>query len=301
MNIIDNSMFNSKSTKMKKSFLLKIVAGAGLFIFLGFNASAQPMDANLTVDQTVDQYVTVSKAMPYHVTPDIYFNPGYIAPGWAVASSFLWSFAVNPAIFNFSSTTAINPDITIGTVGNYILNVVETSADGCPDASPTTINIHVLAAPSFDFGGDLVRPDVEQCGGLAATNVLFDITVNNADDYLVDWTYDVDNLQSDKATLDDELAASDVTNTDDAFAAAGAGLVLTNQTFPVLNNKVTRYTFTLDGINDAVSRVSDYILPLLRNIAATNFTNYAPGADNTFVVMVLPAPTTGPIYHVPNL
>ncbi len=41
MNIIDNSMFNSKSTQMKKCYLLKIVASAGLFIFLGFNATAQ--------------------------------------------------------------------------------------------------------------------------------------------------------------------------------------------------------------------------------------------------------------------
>ncbi len=135
---------------------------------------------------------------------------------------------------------------------------------------------------------------------------MFDIANNGADavdgsgDYLVDWTYDVDNLLADKATLDDELAASDATNTDDAFATSGTGLVLANQAFPVLNNKVTRYTFTLDGINEAVSRRSDYIAPLGRNLVGA-FTNYVPGADNTFVVMVLPAPTTGPIYHVPNL
>jgi len=229
----------------------------------------------------------------------LYFNPNYNAGGsWAVTSTFLWSFTVNPASFTISNTGVINPDITIGTVGDYTLNVLETSADGCPGVTPTSIAIHVLAAPSFDFGG---RADVSQCGGLAATNVLFDIGVNGADDYLVDWTYDVDNLLADKSTLDDELAASDATHTDAAFAASGAGLTLVNQAFPVLNNKVTRYTFTLSGINDAVSRVSDYIAPLGRNIAATNFTNYAPGADATFVVMVLPAPTTGPIYHIPNL
>ena len=292
-------MLNSKSIKMKKCFLLRNVAATGLFLFLGFNVSAQQKDVNLSVDQTQDQYVTVNKAMPYHVTPDPYFNPNYNAGGgWGVSSAFLWSFTVNPASFTISNTAVINTDITIGTVGDYTLNVLETSADGCPGVTPTSIAIHVLAAPSFDFGG---RADVEQCGGLAATNVLFDIGVNGADDYLVDWIYDVDNLESDKVTLNDELAASDATHTDDAFAASGAGLTLVNQAFPVLNNEVTRYTFTLSGINDAVSRVSDYIAPLGRNIAATNFTNYAPGADATFVVVVLPAPTTGPIYHIPNL
>jgi hypothetical protein len=283
---------------MKKCYLMKIVASAGFFVFLGFSASAQIKDANLTVDQTVDQYVTVNKAMPYHVTPDPYFNPNYVAPGWAVTSSFLWSFTADPSSFTISNATVINPDVTIGEVGDFELNVLETSADLCPAAAPTSITIHVLAAPTFDFGG---RADVEQCGGLALTDVLFDIGINNADDYLVDWTYDVDNLESDKVTLNDELAASDATNTDDAFAASGTDLVLVNQAFPVLNNEVTRYTFTLTGINDAVSRRSDYIVPLGRNLAATNFTNYAPGADATFVVMVLPAPTTGPIYHVPNL
>jgi hypothetical protein len=292
------TMFNSKSTTMKKCYLLKIVASAGLFIFLGFNASAQQMDANLTVDQTVDQYVTVNKALPYHVTPDPYFNPGYVTPGWAVASSFLWSFTTDPSSFTINDATVINPDITIGEVGDFELNVLETSADGCPGATPTSINIHVLAAPTFDFGG---IADIDQCGGVAAMDVTFTINPNGADDYLVDWTYDVDNLSADRSTVDNELAASDVTNTDVAFAASGIGLVLVNQAFPVLNNKVTRYTFTLDGINDAVSRRSDYIAPLLRNLAATNFTNYVPGADNTFEVVVLPAPTTGPIYHIPNL
>lgn len=288
---------------MKKGVLLRIFVGTGLFVFLGFNASAQQKDANLTVDQTVDQYVTVNKAMPYYVTPDAYFNPNYIAPGWSVTSSFLWSFSVNPAVFNFSSTTAINPDITIGTVGNYTLNVVETSVDGCADATPTQLAVHVIAVPSFDFGG---RPDITQCGAIAvAQDVLFDIANNGADavdgtgDYLVDWTYVVENMLADKVTPDG-APITNTTNTDVSFTTSGAGKVLVNQTFPIQNNKVTRYTFTLTGINEAVSRRSDYIAPLGRSLVGA-FTNYAPGADNTYVVMVLPAPTTGPIYHVPNL
>jgi hypothetical protein len=289
---------------MKKGLLLKFFAGTALLASLGTSVLAQQKEAALTVTEAVEQYVTVDKAMPYFVQPDAYFNPGYVAPGWTVTSTFAWTFSAPAPTFTITNDTVINPDITINDVGDFTLNIVETSADGCADATPVQLIIHVLAAPSFDFGA---RPDVEQCGPIAvATDVLFDIANNGADavdasgDYLVDWTYDVDNLEADKVTLNDELAASDATNTDDAFATSGAGLVLANQTFPVLNNEVTRYTFTLTGINEAVSRQSDWIAPRLRG-ANTNYTNYAPGADNTFVVTVLPAPTTGPIYHLPNL
>jgi hypothetical protein len=289
---------------MKKNFSLRIFAGAGLCLFLGLNASAQVKDANLTVDQTVDQYVTINKAVPFHVTPDAYFNPNYNVGGlWAVSSTFTWSSSA-PLTTSFSSTTVINPDVTFSAVANHTLSVVETSADGCPDATPMQILVHVLAAPSFDFGG--LADILNHCGDQAAMNVTFTIANNGADavdgtgDYFVDWTYDVDNLLADKSTLDNELAGLDMVHTDTTFTTSGAK-TLQNRAFPVLNNKVTRYTFTLDGINDAVSRQSDYIVPRGRNIANTTYTNYVPGADNTFVVLVLPAPTTGPIYHVPNL
>jgi hypothetical protein len=282
---------------MKKGNLLRIVTSVAIAMFVVFGVYAQEQDANLTVDQTTDQYVTVNKALPYHVVPDPYFNPGYVAPGWTVTSSFLWSFTVDPSSFTISNTTVINPDVTIGEVGDFTLNVVETSTDGCAGTT-TSISIHVLAAPTCDFGG---VADVEQCGDMAATNVLFDIANNTATDFLVDWDYDVDNLLADKSTLDDELAGLDASNTDDAHAAAGSGLVLTNQAFPVLNSKVTRYTFTLTGINDAVSRASDYIAPGGRVWPIATFTDYSPGADDSFVVMVLPAPSTGDIYHIPNL
>jgi hypothetical protein len=293
-------LFNLNLMIMKRGNLLRTVTSVAIAMFVANGVFGQIMDANLTVDETTDQYVTINKALPYHVTPDPYFNPNYDAGGgWLVTSDFLWSFSTEPggATPVFSDNTAINPDITLDVIGDYVLDVVETSADGCAGTT-RQLNIHVLAAPTFDFGA---RLDIEQCGDMAATDVLFDIADNTATDFLVDWTYDVDNLLADKVTLDDELAASDVTHTDDAFAAPGAGLVLANQAFPVLNSKVTRYTFTLTGINDAVSRVSDYIAPLGRNILATNFTNYAAGADNTFIIVVLPAPTTGPIYHLPNL
>lgn len=286
---------------MKKTNFLKIALTL-VFAIAVIGVFGQAKDANLTVDQTVAHTVTVSKAIPFYVTPDSYFNPGYVAPGWAVTSTFLWSFdnavltgAVDPSTVTptFSSNTVINPDITFNETGNYVLAVQESSAD-C-DGSIRLQSITVIAAPTTDFGA---RPDVEQCGAIAvATDVLFDIANNTAADYLVDWTYDVDELAADKTTLLAERADLDATNTDDAFAANGAGLVLSNQTFPVLNGRVTRYTFTLTGINDEISRRSDYVSGG-RIWPVVTFVNHTVGADDTFIVTVLPAPTTGPIYHL---
>lgn len=285
---------------MKKMNFLKIAFTVVLAVSFGV-AFGQEIEGGagvrLTVDETVDQYVTVNKAMPYHVMPDIYFNPGYTSGGgWAVLSDFAWSFSVDPASFTISDPAVINPDVTIGTVGDFVLNVVETSADGCAGTT-TSLNIHVLAAPDMNFS---VADIVDNCGPLAAQNVLFNIVDNSATDYLVDWTYDVDELAADKSTLLDERVDLDATNTDDAFAANGNGLTLVNQAFPVLNNRVTRYTFTLTGINDAVSRVSDYVAPNGRAWPIATFTDYASTGTSTWTVTVLPAPTTGPIYHIAN-
>jgi hypothetical protein len=291
---------------MKKNFSLRIIAGAGLCLFLGLNATAQIMDANLTVDEAIPQYVTVNKAMPFHVTPDPYFNPNYIGPGWLVSASevFTWT-AVPAAGVIISNSAIINPDVTFPSVADYTLNVIESNAD-CAGGPATSLTVHVLAAPTFDFNG--LADILDNCGPVAAMDVTFAIANNGADAvdgtgaYLVDWTYDVDELAADKSTvLVDHAGDLDATHTDASFTTSGIGKVLVNQAFAVLGGHVTRYIITLTGINEAVSRQSDYIAPRGRNIASTAFTNYAPGVDNTFTVMVLPAPTTGPIYHVPNL
>ena len=79
---------------MKRGNLLRIVTSVAIAMFVAYGAYGQQIDANLTADETADQYVTIDKALPYHVTPDPYFNPNYDAGGgWVVTSDFLWSFS----------------------------------------------------------------------------------------------------------------------------------------------------------------------------------------------------------------
>lgn len=279
---------------MKKMNFFKIAFTLVLAISFSV-AFGQAKDANLTEDQTVDMVMTVGTEMPFYVTPDSYFNPAYVGPGWTVTSSFLWSFTVNPASFSFdavNTATTIAPDITIGTVGSYVLNAVETSVDGCTGTT-RSVNVDVLAAPTADFSVG----DVEQCGDYTAA-VLVDIADNSATLFEVDYTLVVQNYLADKVTADGAVLST-TPYTDVALGAPGAGQTLiASATYGVLNTKVTRYTFTIDGVNDAVSRVSDYI-PSIRDGAAAN-TLYASATDDTFIVTVLPSPTTGPIYHLAN-
>ncbi|MCG8411040.1 MAG: hypothetical protein MI739_07130 [Bacteroidales bacterium] len=298
---------------MKNVNLLKVLATLTLVLLIS-GAYAQKKDVNLTKKNDISHTVTVGKPIPFYVEPDAYYNPNYTeANSWGVTSTFLWSFddaeltgAVDPSAADkkptFTSNTVINPDITFNEKGEYTLAVRESSAS-C-DGNIQLQVIKVIDAPSCNFGD---RPDIDNnCGDLAATDVKFDIAINGATNYKVDWTIDVDNLTADKASVIDALNGStgtfadlDEETVDADFATSGAGLVLTNQAFPVVNGKVTRYTFTLTGINDEISRRSDYIAGgRVWDVPATAWVNHPAAADDKFVIIVLPAPTTGPIYHL---
>lgn len=304
---------------MKKMNFLKI-AFTLVLAFVIAGASAQVMDGNLTVNNLTAHTVTINKAIPFHVTPDAYFNPLYNAGGgWVLSGTeiFLWNSdgtlagTSNPGTEpTYSSSAVINPDITFTQVGAYVLGARESSPTCLGSIQLQTVN--VIDVPDLGF---TVADPADNCGDVLATNVLFNIAANGEGTYLVDWTIDVDNLSADKLTITDNYDGDadvanpsgtdlDVTTTDAPHPASGVGLILTNQAFPVLNGEVTRYTFTLTGINGAVSRVSDYIAPLGRSLAATNFTNYpvtgGASGDATFVLTVLPSPTTGPIFHLAN-
>ncbi len=282
-------MFNIKCKTMKKrGNLLKRVAMVAIATFVATGLFGQQKDPNLTVDQTIPDTVTLGKTLPYHVMPDPYFNPNYEAPNWTVSSTFLWTVESSPAggSATFSSNTEINPNVTFtGATGDYILRVVETSADGCV-GSHTDISVHVIAAPSIDFTP--MGADIDQCGPYGPVNVNALIS-GGKDSYRVTYRKLVEELTADQSTVINTV--SDQTNTDVPFPAVGTITLEANANFVISNNHVTRYTYTLINVSDRISRKSDYI---------SGPTTYV-GADTQWVVVVKPAPTTGPIYHLPNL
>ena len=275
---------------MKKMNILKIA----FTLVLAISMSAvfgQIQDVNV-VDNGATFTMTVGSEVPFNVAPDSYFNPNYNAGGlWAVSSDFLWSFSVNPASFSFDDATSIAPDITIGTIGSYTLNVLETAAGGCPSGSGTSVAVEVIDVPDVNFPAN----PADACEIVGVTSIPITIENNGASAYNIDWTLDVDELSFDQATVLSSLAQE--VNTDDAFALADTEL--DSRVLTTISSHVTRYTYTITGINDAVSRVSDYI-PVTRDATQPALTEYTPQTKATYVVVILPAPTTGIIYHLSN-
>jgi len=284
-------MFNKNSKIMKRGNLLKVVASVAIAMFVATGVFGQQKDANLSVDQAIPDTITIGKTLPYHVMPDPYFNPNYVAPTWTVSSSFQWTVDSTPAggSATFNNATVINPQVTFtGATGTYVLRAQETSADGCAGTT-TDITVVAINPPAVDFTP--MGADVDQCGPLNNVDVTIAIS-GGKDSYKVDYRLLVEELTADKTTV--LATVSDQTFTDVVFPQSGNRVLEANKNFTISNNHVTRYTYTLQGINDRISRKSDYL-------AGGSPSKYPAGTDDQWIVIVKPAPTTGPIYHLPNL
>ena len=315
-NITNKLLFNLNLMIMKRGNLIRTVTSVAIAMFVAYGVYGQQIDANLTANNTVNDTISIGSTMPYHVMPDVYFNPNYNAGGgWAVTSEFLWSFdgAVltgasypggaptfsDPLAVSTQADTLINPDITFdGTIGDYVLGAQESSRTGCA-GTIQLLNIHTVDTPSVS----IAYADIDQCGDYAAVGGAgnpVQVTIGGGKDtYWLDWTLAVDTLASDGTTVLGPVSSANITQTNQVHAASGLVDIDAVTTFDVVNSRVTRYVYTLAGVNDRISRKSDYI-HVVRDGNAGDYTEHL-GADLTWTVIVRPAPTTGPIYHLPNL
>ncbi|MBN2214139.1 MAG: hypothetical protein JW723_07835 [Bacteroidales bacterium] len=299
---------------MKRGNLLRTVASVAIAMFVAFGAFGQQRDANLSVTNAVNDTISIESEIPYHVTPDAYFNPNYNGGGgWVVSSAFLWSFdgavltgASNPgSIPTFAdplgvstqADTLINPDISFdGTIGDYVLAARESSRAGCA-GTIQLLNIHTVDTPSVRI--PVGYADVDQCGTYAHGGPVQVTIAGGKDTYWLDWTLVVDSLTADASSSLGQIPALNITETNQVHAASGDVDIDAATTFVSVDNKVTRYTYTMGGVNDRISRKSDYI-PVTRDATQASWTEYG-GADLVWIVIIRPAPVTGPIYHLPNL
>jgi len=237
-------------------------------------------------------------------------RPNYNAGGsWAVLSEFLWSFngAVltgasfpgaaptfdDPLGVSTQADTLINPDVTFdGTIGDYVLAARESSRSGCA-GTIQLLNIHTVDTPSVSIG----YADIDQCDNYTVPGGIIQVTIaGGKDTYWLDWTVVIDSLAADASLLGN---VSTTPTANQLHAASGLVTIASPASLDIVDNKVTRYTYTLSGVNDRISRKSDYI-PVTRDGTQGSWTEYG-GADLSWVVIVRPAPVTGPIYHLPNL
>jgi len=130
-----------------------------------------------------------------------------------------------------------------------------------------------------------------------------DVTVNltGYPNFQLKWT--LTQIQIDADGNDVGVAASIVDNSTGQILGAGNSLTRVVDQDYVLHNYAhemivvgtdpvrTKYVYTLGGITDNVSRKSDYL-------AAG--TTWYDDVNEVYTIILNPAPSTGPIYHIPN-
>jgi hypothetical protein len=291
------------------------------------NADYTEYDANLTAPTNID-YVTLrtggSTTMGYYALPDPVYHPSYSGPAWTLTGGFSWNWTIptNPgsgASVSGGGTPANYVEITYTATGDYTVNVAETAPaafGSCADASPTVMNVTVLAPPVVTIA---TADPAQACGNQVAITVAMTFTeaipVALAG-YAFAINETVENIDAAGNPIGGALVDDDgfvdfpTTGKLETPTLTGGsspyGYSFTTSALDVLNNQRTRYTYTAikasdapaaatDGVISAISQKSDYVAVS----GGADYLTYA-FTDNQIVIIVNPTPSTGPIYYVPN-
>lgn len=285
--------------------------------------------------------ITAGKTLPVYVTPDTYYHPNWDANNSTAGADaeltdgFTWTFSASNGNVtlgsqtdNYVVVTAAGAAASTSTVSVY--ETAPAAYGGCDNSgSPSTLDFEVVAIPTvtapatsyFKFcdgsaaadGPATISPTIN---GTSSFNVIWDVMVYNTtvtDTTTATEWYDNSYTALGVAGYHTENVAA----TPDAIAASGAydlmanaSAAIANADFIVRNNERTVYEFVVRDLNDLVSRKSDFLA--LTGTATGSITDdqyvyydVAGGAagttNHTVQVVVLPAPSTGPIYHIPAL
>ncbi len=297
----------------EKKFTKKLFTLLMVTLFTIGGAFAQdPTDFGNAADDANISYITVGKRMPFYVQPDSYYHPGFQPVSDELTPGFVWNWGPGSAAtwvwgdqLTLASQTDNYVEITAGnTTGDFVLNVKEQAPaefGGCEDPDGTDITIRVVEAPEIhafpSFLSEFGISDGEthqQCGDIEGFDA--SIELSGFPNFQVRWE-----LERQEIDEDGNPVGSPVT-VDSGETAGGPGpgyTRLSNQTFDfdserdlvVVDNKRTRYTYTITGITDLISRRSDYLE------AETTWYDADPV---TFAIIVNPTPQTGPIFHIPE-
>lgn len=307
---------------MRKQNLLKLAFSfMALFLFVG--AFAQTINhsddvaygTNYVEADTDITYQTVGLGFRLYVLPDPVYSPDYDGTGVAgtdLNDNSLWRW-VSGADYDTgdevkAATNENWVDINPTTPGTTIYWVLETfgpvSCQGSAQEHEVTItgapNITAFEGVGTDWEVVTAGTAFRRCADGADIGDILNITI--AEEYAPvaaqEYTYGISVLMEE---LDGNMALMD---DDDVTATYGRAATMTstglNQThtipaLPLVNNNPTRYTFTMtpNSLYSMISRTSD--------LRAGNATETAyPVSTIEVSYLLLPVPTTGPIFHIPN-
>jgi hypothetical protein len=316
---------------MKKSNFFKTVLGVAAAMLISTSTFGQvannnytEYDANRTAPTNVD-WVTLrtggNTVMGYYALPDPVYHPNYIAPGWTLTAGFTWSWTLPGTVTNVTpgGQPANYVELNFSAAGNYAIRVAETSPaafGGCADLTPTLMNVTVVAAPVATI---VTADPAAACGDQAAmaVNMTFTEAVPQA---LAGYAFAVSELVENIDAADLVIGAPLVNNATFVDypmsgklktpaltgAASPYGFSFNTSALTVQNGQRTRYTYTAlkatdapaaaaNGVISAISQKSDFVA----HAGGADYLTYA-FTDNTIVIIINPAPATGPIYYIPN-
>ena len=308
---------------MKRGTLLKAFFGVVLMMIIGNGIYGQipavfdPIsgDAATAIDS-----VTVGTTTPYWVEPDAYYHPNFSSTG-ALTAGFVWNWASAPAGPTLSPTNNYVEITWPAAPGTYNITVNEEAPvayGGCTSAD-TNMNVAVIAAPTVTYtaGAGFISSNIEVCEGDGQLSDAIQAALSGINSFQLQWTLQITTLQADHSTVNDywdidknslgaagyAIERDGAAGTQDASISAATYTLSkpTDGLFTAIvdggNKSATVYTYTINGVNDKISRKSDYLSNT--TAAADSWTWYDTTAE-TITIIVNPAPETGPIYHIPN-
>lgn len=281
-----------------------------------------------------------STTLGYYAQPDPIYHPNYNSgAGWLLTADFVWNWTIptNPgtgAAVSGGGTPANYVEITYSATGNYTVNVAEeapAAMGGCVDATPTVMNVTVINPPT---GTISVNPAAtwqeitanaayQICSSQSAETVT--VGFNEAvPDALASYSFQITETiellngagtviatpQAETVVQDFPLASKLKGTNLGALPSAAFTPATPAFTYTFLTDALdvrqnagtdarTRYTYRVTRSGDAtqngfvsnISHKSDYIAGA---VSYYNFTN------QTVSFTVNPAPSTGPIFYIPN-
>ena len=246
----------------------EVVMPGGLVIH-GNNSS------NLPVASENTDSVAVGAVMQYWVAPD----PALASP----TNTYAWTIAAAVGAQTAGGVTNLATVTMAASAGTGNIQVVESTAAGCGSGTTTTIPVSILALPTVTY------PAAAGTAAICGTGTNGSLTVTMPSPLNINWTSSVSgrrllNLQYD---LTGPAGFAAVTNSQVNITETGAG----TGTF-VVSQTLTYYgTYTIT-LKSAADRIAT---------KCNNMRNSGGITNATYTFVVNPPPTTGKIYHLPNM
>jgi hypothetical protein len=307
-------MSNIKQGIMKRVFKLRTTVAVAALALLATGTFAQILTDYENVAETM--YQTVGTTFRLYVEPDAVYSPTYnpatnanISP----TAEWTWTYAGLTGAPLTGVATAQNwVEFTNPAAGAYTITVAESNTlGGCIDGTPVSQAVTVIGAPT----AALTTADPAQaCGDQVAMAVALTFTeavpvafagyafaVNELVENISPTSVVLATLTDNDGFIDFPLAGKLNSGNGLTGAASPYGYSFNTSALTVQNGLRTRYTYTLIKASDAPGASADGVIS-----AISQKSNYIDGndtyafGDNQIVIIVNPAPTTGPIFHVPN-